>query len=134
MRRFYLRNANANVLVAVHDGSIEWFVEDVCYARADVGEQTDGVPDEVRRAQDAVQLAEHLLAVMVHDALLEVWKGQAHVLDCQRVHLQRCVVDVPDGHSDCIENHRKGVPQAEPENDLSDALAVTFMTRTAPRC
>lgn len=100
----YLRDANSELTIAVHDNSIERLIEDIRHARADVSEQAYWVTDEICRTQDAVQLTQDLLPVVVDDTRLDIWDTQAHVFDGKGVELQRRVVDVSDGHGDSIDD------------------------------
>lgn len=69
-----LSDPDANFLVAMHDHAIEWLVEDVGDTRADIGEQSHGVANEIRRAKDAVQLSQDLLPVVIHDTFFQIWQ------------------------------------------------------------
>lgn len=94
----YLRDADTEFPIAVHDNTIERLIEDIRHSGADVREQADRVTDEICRAQDTVELTEDLLSVVIYDTGLDVRHTQAHVFDGERVELQRRVVDVSDGH------------------------------------
>jgi len=60
----YPRDAQTNVLVAVHYNALIRLVEDVREARADVVEQTHGVSKEVSRSKHTVDLRHGLFLVV----------------------------------------------------------------------
>ena len=98
----------------MHDHAIERLIEDIGHAGTDVREESNRVPDEVSCTKDAIQLTENFLSVVMHDTFLKVWQSESHVFDSQCVHLQRCIIDVPDGHSNRVEDNRKRIAQAQP--------------------
>lgn len=100
--------------------TMEWLVEDILHTGADVREQADGVANEVGREEDTVELAEHLLAVVVYNTRLEVGHRQAHVFDSERIHPEGCVVDVADSHRERVEYDGEWVIRADPAEDQSD--------------
>ena len=123
----YLRDTNADLLVAVHDCPIEWLVKDVGDAGTDVREESDRVTDEVSRTKDAIQLTENFLSVVMHDTFLKVWQSESHVFNSQCVHLQRCIIDVPDGHGNRVEDNRKRIAQAQPIQARSAVKEVAMV-------
>ena len=104
----------------MHDHTIEGLVEDVRHTRAHVREKTHGITDEVGGTKDAIQLSQHLLAIVIHDTFLQIRQRQAHVSDRERVHFQWCSIDVSEGHCDSVQDYGERVPQAEPEGKMSE--------------
>ena len=96
------------------DNTVERFIKDVCDARTDVCEQPNGVADEICRSEDTIELAKDFLFVVVHDTRLQIGCSQTHVLDSKRIHLQRSIVDIADGHCHGVEEDSERVPQVQP--------------------
>lgn len=74
-------------MISTHDDTVERLVENIGYSGADVREQADGVADEICGAEDAIELAEDLLPVMILNTVLQIGQGEAHVLDSKCIHL-----------------------------------------------
>ena len=114
----YLCNAYAQLSVTVHYYSLVWLIENVCNTRADVGEQSNRVSEEVSRTQDSVQLPDHFLSIVINDPLLQDRHRQSHIFDRKKVHLEWGVVDVADGHGECVEDDGQRVVSAQPYHKL----------------
>lgn len=92
------------------DNTVERFIKDVCDSRTDVREQANRVSDEICRSNNAVELTEDLLFIVVHDTRLQVGCSQTHVLDSERVHLQRSIINITDSHCHSVEEDGERIP------------------------
>ena len=59
---------------------LRWLVEEVGHASGKVGDQSDGIADQIRRAEDFVQLQHNLARVVVRDAYHQLLLGREDVL------------------------------------------------------
>mmetsp|Transcript_27541 Transcript_27541/g.59774 ORF Transcript_27541/g.59774 Transcript_27541/m.59774 type:complete len:372 (-) Transcript_27541:250-1365(-) len=124
------------------DGALCRFIEEVRHPRGEVGEQADGVAQELDAADDLVKLGDGLVLVMLghgadegglrgedvlHDAGVEVHGGAVDVGHDQTKHSQEttelivCVFDIEVG--DLLKRHVDGnrVQQQQVHTDLTDS-------------
>ena len=66
----YLCYSDTQLLVPMHDNAVVWRVKDVCNPRADIREETHWIPNEIGRTENAVQLPQDILTVVVCDTIL----------------------------------------------------------------
>lgn len=70
-RKLYLGNTDAQFFIPMHDNTVIWGVKDICDPRANVREQANWISYEISRAQDAIELPQHILSVVIRNACLQ---------------------------------------------------------------
>jgi hypothetical protein len=70
----YLCDADTELCVSMHYRTIQWFIKKIGDSRTDVGEEPNRIANEIGRPQYPIELAEHILAVVISDATLELWE------------------------------------------------------------
>lgn len=110
---------NPEVLVAVHHDAVVRLDEEVGHSAGHVGEQSDGVPEEVGRSEDTVELPEEFLTVVEREAFLQDGEREADVLDDEGVEADRCIVDVAKRHREGVDEEDEGVASVQPGGRLA---------------
>lgn len=98
----------------MHNNAVVWCVKDVCNPRTHIREEAYWIPNEIGGTENAVQLPQDVLTVVVCDTTLELRYCQSHICDGESVELKRCVIDIPQCHCQRVDYHCQGVPNAQP--------------------
>jgi hypothetical protein len=111
----YLGYPNPEFFVTVHDNAIEWLVENVGNPRTDIRKKSDWIANEISRTKNSIKLAKNVLSIMIGDSALEFRQGESHILDGERIQLERSIIDVTQSHRESIHHHSQGIANTEPD-------------------
>ena len=80
------------------DNSSPRFVENVRNPGANIREQTDGVPEEVCRTKNAIELPQHLLPIMEEYSAFKIRNSESSVLKPKSIEFQSSIAEIPKCH------------------------------------